>query len=117
MFQRFVLLLGLCGFVLQALSAQPPKREFRGVWVATVANIDWPSEPGLSTYEQQQEILDIVDLHKKNGINAIILQGRGRLPSLYTIHWSTGPSKHISREWNCMPGSILTGSTWIPPIP
>ena len=27
----------------------PTPREFRGVWVATVANIDWPSEPGLST--------------------------------------------------------------------
>jgi len=29
---------------------EPPwvAREFRGVWVATVANIDWPSKPGLS---------------------------------------------------------------------
>ena len=69
-FQRFVLILGLSGFFVQALSAQPSKREFRGVWVATVANIDWPSEPGLSTHEQQEEILDIVDLHKENGINA-----------------------------------------------
>jgi uncharacterized lipoprotein YddW (UPF0748 family) len=84
MFQRFALLLGLCGFLLQALSAQPPKREFRGVWVATVANIDWPSEPGLSTYEQQQEILDIVSLHKKNGLNAIILQVRPTADALYS---------------------------------
>lgn len=82
--QRFVLILGLCGFFIQLLSAQSPKREFRGVWVATVANIDWPSEPGLSTYEQQQEILDIVDLHKKNGINAIILQVRPTADALYS---------------------------------
>ena len=33
------------------------KREFRAVWVATVANIDWPSKPGLSTEEQQKEII------------------------------------------------------------
>ncbi len=34
---------------MQTLLAQPPKREFRGVWVATVANIDWPSAAGLTT--------------------------------------------------------------------
>ena len=36
----------------------PPSalREFRGVWVATVANIDWPSRPGLSSDEQQKEL-------------------------------------------------------------
>ena len=28
--------------------APPVSREFRGVWVATVANIDWPSKPGLT---------------------------------------------------------------------
>ena len=35
----------------------PPhvRREFRGAWVASVANIDWPSRPGLSTAEQQRE--------------------------------------------------------------
>src|SRR5262245_4622746 len=33
----------------------PPPREFRGVWVATVKNIDWPSKPGLSTTEQKRE--------------------------------------------------------------
>jgi uncharacterized lipoprotein YddW (UPF0748 family) len=51
-----------------------PKFEFRAVWVATVANIDWPSKPGLSTSEQQQEIIDILDMHRRLGMNAIILQ-------------------------------------------
>ena len=32
-------------------------REFRGAWVATVANIDWPSKKGLSAAEQQAEAL------------------------------------------------------------
>ena len=41
----------------------PPQidREFRAVWVATVGNIDWPSKPGLSTWEQQRELLAILD--------------------------------------------------------
>ena len=39
-------------------SAVPPEpmREFRGAWVASVANIDWPSRPGLTTEQQQSEI-------------------------------------------------------------
>jgi uncharacterized lipoprotein YddW (UPF0748 family) len=60
------------------LQAQPtsPKYEFRAVWVATVANIDWPSKPGLSTKEQQNEIISILDMHRQLGMNAIILQVR-----------------------------------------
>jgi uncharacterized lipoprotein YddW (UPF0748 family) len=46
-------------------AAPPPppevQREFRGVWVATVANIDWPSRPGLATAEQQRELVAILD--------------------------------------------------------
>jgi len=78
-----IYLLAICLFVTQTISAQGLKREFRGVWVATVANIDWPSKPGLSTARQQQEIVDILDLHKKNGNNAIILQVRPTADALY----------------------------------
>jgi uncharacterized lipoprotein YddW (UPF0748 family) len=39
----------------------PVAREFRGVWVATVGNIDWPSKPGLSSIRQQDELLQILD--------------------------------------------------------
>src|SRR5262249_8337668 len=42
---------------------EPPHapREFRGVWVATVGNIDWPSKPGLSTEQQKAEAIKILD--------------------------------------------------------
>ena len=39
----------------------PLKREFRGVWVATVANIDWPSKPGLPAQKQKDELIAILD--------------------------------------------------------
>ena len=45
-----------------------PKREFRGVWIATVNNIDWPSRPGLSADQQKQELIGILEQHKRNGI-------------------------------------------------
>src|SRR5690606_22714513 len=52
-----------------------PLYEFRGVWIATVANIDWPSKPGLSTQDQKRELLWILDEHQRMGLNAIIFQG------------------------------------------
>ena len=54
----------------------PTAREFRAAWVATVANIDWPSKAGLSTWEQQRELVAILDRAATLGLNAIILQVR-----------------------------------------
>ena len=58
-------------------------REFRGVWVATVANIDWPTRPGLSTDEQQREADRILDLCKKLRLNVVVLQVRTSCDALY----------------------------------
>ncbi len=63
--------------------AQNPKYEMRGVWVATVANIDWPSKPGLKPKQQKQEIIDIVTNTKKLGLNCIFLQVRPASDVLY----------------------------------
>ncbi|WPV01073.1 family 10 glycosylhydrolase [Mucilaginibacter sp. cycad4] len=60
-----------------------PKREFRGVWVATVENIDWPHKPAETTEQQQTELLAIFDAHQAAGINAIILQVRPAADALY----------------------------------
>lgn len=83
------------------LKAQPgakeqQKREFRGVWIATVANIDWPSKPGLSVDQQKQELIDILTAHQQNGMNAIMLQIRPTADALYAksrelwSHWLMG---------------------------
>jgi len=81
--KKILILLILALVFMDAVYCQSPGREFRAVWVATVDNIDWPSEPGLSTMEQMDEIFSILDLHKKNGINAIILQIRPTADALY----------------------------------
>jgi uncharacterized lipoprotein YddW (UPF0748 family) len=59
------------------------EREFRGAWVATVANIDWPSAPGLTVGRQQQEALEIVEAAAAAGLNAILLQVRPQCDALY----------------------------------
>jgi uncharacterized lipoprotein YddW (UPF0748 family) len=61
----------------------PIRSEFRGVWVATVENIDWPSRPGLSTREQQQELLEILDRAVQLRLNAVIFQVRPAADALY----------------------------------
>lgn len=58
-------------------------REFRGVWVATVANIDWPSKPGLSTAQQQAEITAILDRAASLRLNAVLLQVRPSADAIY----------------------------------
>src|ERR1019366_1294818 len=50
----FLLSILVPGFTARAQTPEPPQvaREFRAIWVATVANIDWPSRPGLTTWQQ-----------------------------------------------------------------
>ena len=69
---------------VQNLTMPPPvRREFRGVWVASVENIDWPSQPGLSTQEQKDELLGILDRAVALRLNAVILQVRPAADALY----------------------------------
>lgn len=58
-------------------------REFRAVWVATVANIDWPSEPGLPVDQQKQELVDIMDRAAAMNMNAVIFQVRPAADAMY----------------------------------
>jgi len=80
--KKFILILLIAFFLKIELTAQP-KYEFRAVWVATVANIDWPSKPGLSVEQQQKEVISILDMHKNLGMNTIILQVRPSADALY----------------------------------
>jgi uncharacterized lipoprotein YddW (UPF0748 family) len=65
------------------LLAQNPKYEFRGVWVSTVANIDWPSKTGLTNEQLKSEAISILDKQKSLGTNAIILQIRPTSDAIY----------------------------------
>ncbi|PST83985.1 glycoside hydrolase [Pedobacter yulinensis] len=79
----FVLLLSALGLYGQEITKTAPKREFRGIWVATVANIDWPSRPGLSIDQQKQELIGILERHQRDGMNAIMLQVRPAADAFY----------------------------------
>lgn len=76
-----VLLLLCLQYPVDAFSQAKP--EFRGVWVATVDNIDWPSNRNLSADSQKVEFIRLLDMHQRNGINAMIVQVRPATDAFY----------------------------------
>ncbi|WP_316785620.1 glycoside hydrolase family 10 protein [Pedobacter frigiditerrae] len=87
-FQLFVIFISINCFQLvkaQKSIEQQPKamREFRAAWIASVANINWPSKPGLSSTEQQKEAIVLLDLLQSLNFNAAILQIRPQADALY----------------------------------
>ena len=81
-----------------------PKYEFRAAWIATVDNIDWPSKGNFNTDSQKVEFIKILDMHRRNGMNAVIVQIRPAADAFY-------PSQYEPwSEW-------LTGKQGQPPSP
>lgn len=102
---RFKLLL-LCIAIYFFLdsSAQNGKPELRAVWIATVSNIDFPAKPTVSSDIQKAEFIRIIDMHKNNGMNAVVVQIRPATDAFY-------PSPY--EPWS----QWLTGTQGQPPVP
>ena len=72
------------------------RREFRGAWVASVWNSDFPSRAGLSVDQQKVELIQILDKLQELNFNALILQVRPEGDALYASKyepwsaWLTG---------------------------
>lgn len=64
-------------------AAPAVQREMRGLWIATVANIDWPSRSTLTADQQRAELTDIMTRAATTGINTIILQVRPAGDAVY----------------------------------
>lgn len=75
--------ISLSTVVVSASAQVVPKRELRAAWIATVTNIDWPSERGLNAYQQQAEYVELLDLLKGVGMNAVIVQVRPAADAFY----------------------------------
>ncbi|MBI2618630.1 MAG: family 10 glycosylhydrolase, partial [Ignavibacteriales bacterium] len=73
----------------------PPKREFRGAWIATVVNLDWPNINATPDVQKSNLINLLDDLHTI-GINAVVFQVRPECDALFASpfepwsYWVTG---------------------------
>ena len=93
-----------CFLFFNIIAQQPQKPEFRAVWVATVDNIDWPDQPTTSSEIQKAGFIKLLDMHKRNGMNAVIVQVRPCTDAFYP-----SPFEPWS-QW-------LTGKQGLPPFP
>ncbi|PJE94970.1 hypothetical protein CUT44_25220 [Streptomyces carminius] len=66
-----------------AHDGRAPRPELRGMWVATVANLDWPARPGLPAAEQRAQLLAHLDEAVERRLNTVILQVRPTADALW----------------------------------
>jgi uncharacterized lipoprotein YddW (UPF0748 family) len=83
-------------------------RQLRGMWIATVSNIDWPSRPGLDEEKVKAEYRGWLDLAQQRGHNAVFVQvrpsGDAFWPSSYApwSGWLTGRKDGLGPGWDPM---------------
>jgi len=93
---KVVILFLALGITLLSAQSNPPKREVRAAWVATVVNLDWPSSRYASVQTQKNELVSIFNKLEIAGINTIIFQVRPECDALYESpyepwsYWLTG---------------------------
>ncbi len=85
-----IILLLACGAIARAgsyapVNERPPQlaREFRGAWIATIYNLDWPSSKGLSASAQQAELRAMLDKMVALKMNAVVFQVRPQCDAVY----------------------------------
>ncbi|MCK5907248.1 MAG: family 10 glycosylhydrolase, partial [Flavobacteriales bacterium] len=91
---------------LKAQESKLPKHEMRAAWIASVANIDWPSKKGLSVRQQQNEYVDLLDSLVAINMNAVIVQVRPQGDAFYNS--SLEPwSEFMTGKQGVAPGDSL----------
>ena len=69
-------------------SIPQPKTEFRGVWVATVVNIDWPKNGNDAVKKKKSDFLEILDFYQALKFNAVIVQIRTAGDAFYPSEYA-----------------------------
>ena len=95
--KKYIILVAILALSLVGRAGEGFPISFRGAWIATVANIDWPSAETVGNTEAQQaEMKWVLDSLQAIGINAIVFQVRPTADALYLSeyepisHWLTG---------------------------
>ena len=84
---------------------QSRSSEFRAVWIATINNIDWPSNSNLPVEAQKGEFLRLLDTFQKFNLNVVILQVRAASDAFYESksepwsHFLTGKQGKAPRPY------------------
>ncbi len=88
------------------------KHEFRAIWIATVANIDWPSQDDISTKEQQSEFIDILQFYQSLNFNTVIVQVRAAGDAFYPSSYEPW-SKYLTGKEGTSPKPYYDPLQWM----
>ena len=99
---------------LMPLSFRMPDipREFRGVWIATVANIDWPISSTDPWEKQKREFISLLDYYKSLNFNAVIVQVRTAGDAFYPSNLAPW-SKYLTGKQAQPPKTTENPLTWM----
>jgi uncharacterized lipoprotein YddW (UPF0748 family) len=82
MCKHLLVLFLTCILCISGTAQNAPKREFRGAWIATYTNIDWPNRTQTPA-QQRAALITILDHHKATGLTALFIQMRSQCDAMY----------------------------------
>lgn len=109
--KRFLYLIPFA-FLISCAVSKAPKEEFRGVWIATVANIDWPKHPSDDTEKKKKDFIAILDFYEKLNFNAAIVQVRTAGDAFYPTELAPW-SKYLSGQQGKAPKGFEEPLRWM----
>ena len=89
-----------------------PKREFRGVWIATVVNIDWPKNGRDAWEKQKADYLKILNFYQNLNFNAVVVQIRTAGDAFYASQYAPW-SRFLTGEEGIGPNTDQDPLNWM----
>jgi uncharacterized lipoprotein YddW (UPF0748 family) len=86
MVRKLTFIIIALALMVPGIKAEEQKREMRAAWLATVSNIDWPSERGTGAAvvaRQKQSLIDYLDGFANTNMNAVCIQVRSMCDAMY----------------------------------
>jgi uncharacterized lipoprotein YddW (UPF0748 family) len=87
-------------------------REFRGVWIATVANIDWPTSATDSYAKQKEDFIKLLDYYHSLNFNTVIVQIRTAGDALYPSRFAPW-SRYLTGKEGLKPQTNEDPLSWM----
>ena len=101
------------GTSLSKAKSDEINQDFKGLWVTTVLNLDYPSSATLTSEQLKAEAIQILDDAKAMGMNAIILQVRPSADAFYKSNINPW-SKYLTGKQGLAPDSDFDPLTfWV----
>lgn len=108
----FLFLVFITSCQAQRLGKDSPKKEFRGVWIATVANIDWPKQSEESWEVKKKDFQEFLKFYKELNFNAVIVQIRTAGDALYPTNLAPW-SRYLTGQEGVAPLSTENPLSWM----